>query len=244
MPFSRYSRRPYSRRPWSRRMMLGRARTVARYKAQVPPPYRNALLFPKQGFPERLTVNLPYSKSTRVSPGVLYGAEYQFSLNNMTDLDVSGGGAVGQARGWDQWSPMYARYRVNYVKVTIQARQRASHGVRFVAVVNSSANAITSATEARPWELHGAIDLGLTAANTPPIKKTFIVNPGDVLGFTRAAYQGDDTTSGAVGGIPAVLAYLHLCGYQSDAATVCDWEFDVDYLVNVTLFDRADIAAS
>ena len=137
MPYSRYSRRSSLRRPWSRRVRFARTNVAslmraraARYASAVPPTMRNVVLMPKQGFPERLTVNLPYQKAYRSSPGVLTGTDDIFSLSNMTDLDVSGGGAVGQARGWDQWSPMYSRYRINYVRVDIKARQRAAHGIQ------------------------------------------------------------------------------------------------------------------
>jgi len=249
MPYSRYSRRSSLRRPWTKRVRFAQQGTLAmrrlmRYRANVPSPYRNTLLVPKQGFPERLTVNLPYQKAYRSNPGVLTGTDDIFSLSNMTDIDVSGGGAVGQARGWDQWSLMYARYRVNYVRVDLKARQRAAHGIQVLLIPNSNAGVITSATEVRPWEFHGAIDCGITSTNQPPIEKTVYITPAQVLGYTKASYQADDNTSGAVGGTPTVLAYLHVCGYQMDAVTVADWEYEIKLTFNVTLYDRADIVAS
>jgi len=249
MPFSRYSRRTYNRRasarrPWTMRKRLGASFNVSQYRRIVPYSARNALLTPKQGFPERLTVNLPYQKNYRSNPGILTGTDDVFSLSNMTDLDVSGGGAVGQARGWDQWAPMYASYRVNYVRVDLKARQRASHGIQVLLVANSAAGAITSAVDTRPWELHGAVDCGVTSANQPPIEKTVYLTPAQALGMTKTTYQMDPDTSGPYGGSPSKLAYLHVMGFQIDAATVADWEYELKMTINVTLFDRNDIAAS
>jgi len=251
MPYSRYSRRTSYRRPWSRRVRFARTSLpalmrarAARYASAVPPTMRNVVLMPKQGFPERLTVNLPYQRAHRSNPGVLTGTDDIFSLSNMTDLDVSGGGAVGQARGWDQWSPMYSRYRINYVRVDLKARQRASHGIQVLLIANSNVGAITSATEVRPWEFHGAIDCGITSANQPPIEKTVYLAPHKALGMSRTQYQSDPDTSGPVGGTPTTLAYLHVCGFQIDAATVADWEYEIKLTINVTLFDRVDIVAS
>jgi len=250
MPFSRYSRRSYSRRastrrPWTIRAKMARTPAAAfRYRRVVPGNSRNAILIPKQGFPERLTVNLPYQKAYRSNPGVLTGTDDIFSLSNMTDIDVSGGGAVGQARGWDQWSPMYSSYRVNYVRVDLKARQRASHGIQVLLVTNSQAGVLTSATEARPWEIHGAIDCGITSANQPPIEKTVYLTPAQALGLTKTGYQMDPDTSGPVGGTPSKLAYLHVIGFQIDGATVADWEYEIKMTMNVTLFDRNDISAS
>ena len=62
--------------------------------------------------------------------------------------------------------------------------------------------------------------------------------------MTRTQYQSDPDTSGPVGGTPTTLAYLHVCGYQIDAATVADWEYEIKMTINVTLFDRVDIVAS
>ena len=93
-------------------------------------------------------------------------------------------------------------------------------------------------------EFHGAIDCGITSTNQPLIEKTVYIAPHKALGMTRTQYQSDPDTSGPVGGTPTTLAYLHVCGYQIDAATVADWEYEIKLTINVTLFDRVDIVAS
>lgn len=257
MPYSRYSRpssrpRRYGqRRRWSsyiRRGTLQPAGQAAYLGAQrrrtvtaVPSPMRSVQLMPKQGFPQRITVNLPYQKRYRDNPGVVTLTDNIFAISNMNDIDYSGGGAVGQARAWDQWATAYDYYRVNWVKVTVNVRQRASHGLAVYLVPNVTTSAIS---DSRPFEMQMSQNLGITSANQPPIEVSRTFFPHRILGMSPTEYQASDETAGAVGAAPSQIAYLHLLMQNIDNATVLDAEFDIKFLINVTLFDRADVAVS
>lgn len=200
-----------------------------------------AVLWPKQGFPTRITVTLPYEYNARVSPGVLTSVDSIFAINNCIDLNYSAGGSQ-QPRAWDSWTPLYENYRVNYVVFKCCVRQRASHGIRVVTNLNSSSSDL--GTETRPTELERAELHGVTSSNQPPICFTRTFYPASAFGMTKDQYQGDERTQANTASAPAAIAYLHLLIAQVDAATVADFEVEVYMKVNVTFFDRASIGAS
>jgi len=202
---------------------------------------RTVQLAPKQGFPQRITVNLPYQKRYRDNPGVVTLTDNIFAISNMNDIDYSGGGAVGQARAWDQWATAYDYYRVNWVRVILNVRQRAAHGLGVYLVPNATTSAIT---DSRPFEMQMSQNLGITSTNQPPIEISRTFFPHRILGMSPTEYQSSEETAGAVGGAPVKPCYLHLLMQNIDNATVLDAEFDIKFLINVTLFDRADVAVS
>jgi len=253
MPYtvSSRARRYAPRRPWTRRARMGGSqipgqgrylrRLQASTRAAVPRGLGTVALAPKQGFPQRITLNLPYQKRYRDNPGVVTLTDNVFNLSSMNDIDVSGGGAVGQARGWDQWATAYDYYRVNWVKVILSVRQRAAHGLAVYLVPNATTSTIA---DSRPYEMQMSQNLGITSTNQPPIEVSRTFFPHRILGMSATEYQVSDNTAGAVGAAPSQMAYLHLLCQNIDNATVLDDEFDIKFLFNVTLFDRADVAIS
>lgn len=251
MPYSRYSRpswrrRPYGqRRRWSGRTPLNRGAmgaTMRRYARSAGPDNRTMFTLPvKQGAPSRLTVTLPYEYSQRVNPGVVTAADTIFMINNAADLNFSAAG-VQQPRGYDQWTPFYKKYRVNYVVAKFCVRQRASHGLRVYSVLNNDSTDLAGDT--RVGEMERASLFGITGSNQPPVEVTRTYYPASAMGVTRDQYQGDEDTAGAVAAGPVELVYLHLVCAQQDLATACDFEFTVEMQVNITFYDRIEIGAS
>lgn len=244
-PLRSIARRYGVRRPWLRKGLWAqrsmRSTQMNLRRSQGRDDAALAVLWPKQGFPSRLTVTLPYEYAARVNPGVLTSVDTIIALNNAVDLNSSAGGNQ-QARGFDQWTPQYENYRINYVTAKICVRQRASHGIRVVTHLNSSSSDLSA--ETRPSELERAELHGTTASNQPPIEVTRTFYPASAFGMTKDQYQGDERTQAAVGSAPTAIAYLHILVAQLDALTVADFEMEVYLKVNITFFDRASIAAS
>lgn len=239
------ARRSGARRPWARKGLWAqrsmRRTEVNLRRSQGRDDASLAVLWPKQGFPSRLTVTLPYEYAARVNPGVLTTVDTILAINNAIDLNSSAGGNQ-QARGFDQWTPQYENYRINYVTVKICVRQRAAHGIRVVTHLNSSGTDLGA--ETRPSELERAENHGTTSSNQPPVEFTRTYYPASAFGMTKDQYQGDERTQAAVAAAPGAIAYLHILVAQLDALTVADFEIEVYMKVNITFFDRASIAAS
>jgi hypothetical protein len=218
------------------------AQSMTRYRRAAGPDDRSLFVLPvKQGAPARLTVNLPYEYSQRVSPGVVTAVDTVLKINDCNDLNFSAAGSQ-QPRGWDQWAAFYERYRVNYVTVKFSVRQRAAHGLRVYAVLNSSNSDLSG--DSRIGEMERASLLGITASGTEPVEVTRTFYPASAFGFSKDQYQSDETVAAGYGASPAAIAYLHLVGAQVDLTTAADFEFTISMIVNVTLTDRITIAAS
>lgn len=216
--------------------------SVARaYRSLVPRAFRGPQLTPKQGFPGRITVTLPYHKQIRINPGVVAYADYVFAVNQPVDIDQTGGGAVGQARGYDQWAAQYNDVRVNFVDVTAVIRQRAAHGIVAYAVGNGQTTALGS--DFRQGEDLTSMYLGVSDSSNP-IRRKFRVYPSQILGMTEHQYQADDRTSSTTGAATAQAAYLHFVMTQIDVTTVLDCEISIELDLNMTFFTRLNIAAS
>jgi len=204
----------------------------------VPSSMRSVELAPKQGFPQRITVNLPYQKRLN-STSAASLTDYVFALTNLNDVDTTGGAA--QPRAYDQWTAAYDFYRVNWVKIQLDIRQRANHGLAVYLLPSATS---TSVTDSRPFEIQMSQNIGIVSANQPPLHVSRTFFPGRVLGMSPTEYQSSDETAGAVGGAPAQVAYLHLLMQNIDNTTLVDCEWDVKLLYNVTFYDRADLAVS
>jgi len=215
---------------------------MARYHRATGRDNRTMFTLPvKQGAPSRITLNLPYEYSQRINPGVVTASDTIFMINNAVDLNFSAA-STQQPRGWDQWVDFYQHYRVNYVTVKFCVRQRASHGLRVYAALNTSSTDLS--TDTRIGENERASLLGITGSNQPPVEVTRTYYPASAMGVTRDQYQGDEDTGALVSTGPTQLIYLHLVGAQQDLATACDYEITVNMTVNVTMYDRTEIAAS
>lgn len=245
-----YLRRSYARLPMVRYGPRSGRTTAARvarasrlaYRQAVPRLWRTRALTPKQGFPPTLTVNLPYQQMVRVNPGIVSQTDYIFSPNQPADLDVTGGGAAAQARGYDQWSPMYNEVRVNYVDCRLIVHQRAAHAIGVWVAMNAQVAALGA--DFRPAENLNTKFLGIAASGSQDVECRWRFDPAHALGMTKAEYQTDDSTKSAVGAAAAQAAYLHVLFQQLDVTTVLDVEFSLEMNINMTFTTRLNIAAS
>lgn len=192
------------------------------------------------GFPERMTVTLPYVLAGRVNPGVVAYSDQVFSLNSVFDPDTTGVGH--QPRGFDQWSAVYGSYRVSKVDVNLLCRQRAAHGINVRAITNNQSASLGSDFNVAEFLNH--IYLGQTATNTPPIQRKMTFYPHKVVGKAWSQYISDENTQALVSANPATQAYVHFIIQQVDATTVLDMEYEIQVTYRVTFFNRQNLAIS
>lgn len=192
------------------------------------------------GFPDKMTVSLPYIINGRVNPGIVAGNDQVIRLNGAWDPDFSGVGH--QPRGWDQWAAIYGKYRVSRVDLNILCRQRASHGINVRALANNSP--ATLAGDANVGEFLNHVYLGQTASNTPPVQRKLVFYPHKVLGLTWAQYIANDFSGADTTTTPVDEAYLHLLVMQVDNTTACDFEYEIQATYRVTFYERQNLPLS
>lgn len=243
MPYWRVSRRPRSRvsRPygarWWRMQRIGWRRS-APYRAATAPQSRAGLdMTYKQSPPDRLTIELPYEYNARENPGVTSRNDTVFSINSLFDTCPSAGGNQSP-RGYSEWNNFYANYRVNYIDVIVEVRQRASHGIAVYAIMNNISTDMAAAGEAAPWQQHRSMDLGTTGSNQPVVQRRFRVYPHSVLGMTKDEYQNQPATGASLAANPTERCYLHVFVRQMDDTTACDYEQSIKIKYNFTLRER------
>jgi len=163
-----------------------------------------------------------------------------FSLNCLFDPDITGTGH--QPRGFDQWSTFFENLRVNYVRCSIQIRQRTSHGLRVVLVPSVSSTSLTGAS--RVSEQVNAELLGITGTYSAPIEVVRTYFPARILGMSKTQYQDSDQTYATPGSNPVVGTFLHIVSESPDGITDVDYDYSIRLLINVTWFKRQDVGTS
>jgi len=192
------------------------------------------------GFPERMTVTLPYVISGRVNPGVVAYTDQVININNTYDPDNSGAGH--QPRGFDQWMTVYNKYRVSRLDVNILVRQRASHGLNVRALANNQSASLGSDFNLAEFTNH--IYIGQTASNTPPLQRRLTFYPHKILGLPWQQYISAEETAGTATTSPSDSCFLHVVAQAVDQTTVLDIEWEIQLMYRVTLFDRQNLAIS
>lgn len=240
----RYGKRRYRRstrpRRGGRRRIASRlsvhSRSASRTLAQNAKGYTRALT----GFPNEMRVVLPYADNRRVNPGVAYGSDTVYNINSCFDPENTGGGH--QPRGFDQWAGVYNKYRVNKLTIDYEIRQRGAHGIMGYIVVNNDVGTLSTNNESA--EYNNAINLGSTSSNVRPLSGTKVFWPHKILGKSWQQYISDEDCSALVTTDPTELIFLHLLAQQIDETTACDYEIQITIFMDVTFYDRKNLAIS
>lgn len=192
------------------------------------------------GFPQRMTVALPYVVSLRAAPAS-FGVDQTFRMNSCFDPDFSGVGH--QPRGWDQWSAVYNQYRVGRVDFNILVRNRGDHGIICRALANNESAALF--TDGTLAEFANQTYLGSNSSNTPPIQRKLRYYSHKTLGKTWRQYISDENTAALVTTNPTEEGYVHFIMQNIDQtdATI-DVEYEIQAVYRVTFFDHKNIGSS
>lgn len=243
MPYVKKTTRRYKKAGRGRRRVT-RARTGVGTVKSSAQQFKRNMYNPRtavSGFPNQLTVTLPYTTNARINPGAgQTGSDYIYAINSAFDPDVTAGGH--QPRGFDEWSAIYAQYRVSKVSAYMTIRQRAAHGIGVSVICNNVSTALGATADI--LEYNNVQYLGSTSSNVRPLQKKITVYPHKVLGQKWSQYIGSDTTKALISASPSEIGYMHIVAQQIDQVTDCDYEFEIILYYKVTFFDRTNLPAS
>lgn len=187
-------------------------------------------------FPRTMKVKLVYLEALSTATTNGLNLDRVFNLNSGFDPYRTGTGH--QPRGWDQWTTMYNRYRVDVCDVIAQFTNAPSDGAMCSLFANNDATAITDLSEIieSPFCYWKPIQLGGPAVT---IRHRF--NLAAINGITHQHYQTDDRYSALTTSDPAEILALHV-GFNCKTAFTTNMYITLEYYI--TFFDPIQVAAS
>lgn len=161
--------------------------------------------------PVRYNAIMRYSDVFQFSTGVagVYGVEQSMRLNSLFDPDLTGTGH--QPYGYDQMTPLYGRYQVRAVKVTLHWTDPSADGVRVACMLqgNVSVTSLTSQTIGYVDELPFTKCGNINNTGDQKNKMVFYIPLHKALGLSKQAYADDTSnTASVVSGSPSLQAYI------------------------------------
>jgi hypothetical protein len=158
-----------------------------------------------------LVVRLPWSWSSNITEGVAgSGASYSFAINNAYDPNFTGVGA--QPLSFDQYSALYARYRVMRVSYDVSFATRTASTCFRVGLFPSASSTLTADVNA--WIVQNRAArfrwLGPVSGSNNIARFSGTVDFPDMLGITKTQFDIDMDFSAITGAGPNRTLYLHI----------------------------------
>lgn len=157
-----------------------------------------------------IRVKLPWSWGGTITETVASaGSSYTFGINNCYDPNFTGAGA--QPLGFDQYSALYARYRVLRVRYRVTFAQRGTIPCRIGCYASPQS---TLPADSNAWTIQNSTAkqsfLGTTTGGNNVYVFTGTLLPSRVFGVTQNEYLSDQDFAAGTGFGPARLCYLHI----------------------------------
>jgi len=184
---------------------------------------------PRMGPGNQLWATLIYANTFTLDSGASTTAVQQFSLNNLEDVDVTGGDA--EPTGWDQLKAIYTNFTVTKCEYKIQAINISS-GQQVVAVGVSDVS--TSPSTARQVIENGSAQwsYNYAAANgsIDPMKTSYssAVALDKLFGVSLSNLLAEDSYSHTTGTAPADQGYLNVVMENLDAGDQAAQRFYIE----------------
>lgn len=211
------------------------ARKLAR-KLRKPKPSRNIMVATRssQGpIAPRLLTKLKYTSTFSLSLTSTLNSQKQFNLNSLYSPEVSGG---HQPYGYDQISPLYARYRVYKTAYRFQIMQQSDVITRVAVIPHNSSDSWTSITfdalTEKPRAFHKM--LGYTGSGTSVQTIKGHISLPRLNGQTSAEYRGNDRAQSLCNTSPAEDLYLSFIANSAGSPTI---NVQVQMIFYVEFFD-------
>ncbi len=137
------------------------------------------------------------------------GALYTFAINNLFDPNFTGAGT--QPISFDQYSALYARYRVLALRYKVAFAQRTTIPAR-VGLYTSPQSTLPADPNAWCAQNRSAKQafLGVYTGGNNVAVFNGRINLHDVFGITPQEYKSDQDFSSATGAGPSRVAYMHI----------------------------------
>lgn len=166
-------------------------------------------------------------------------SETQWNLNSIFDPNRSGGGHQPLYR--DQYSSLYAQFRVYRCDYKIRASCNGTVGGTLCVLPNNSSVVLTNIDQA--CETPGAQlrQFGSVSGDSSVITMSGSVYLPKLNGKSATAYKTDDRTAGSTTADPSEVLSLHVLSISSGTPTI---DFVVELNYHVEFFDPFQIAAS
>lgn len=192
--------------------------------------------------PDSVTLTLKYFETVTMTSLTTTSAwDYLFRLNSPFDPNFTGTGY--QPAGFDQWSALYSKYRVNSAEWRVGViPSDGAYGLNFCCIERGEStldgNFYNLAME--PRSKVGFIG----TRGAPPMTLTGGVTIRDIFGVTAIEYKDDDYAA-LISTNPANQAYLYLkCVQPGGEVPTADTQVMVEIRYNVTFFARVEQDAS
>lgn len=187
-------------------------------------------------FPDRVFTELKYAQlqsTGNITKGAAY--EYFFRGNSVFDPDFTGTGA--QPTYFDNFSPLYLRYRVHASKITVRAVCDSTNSASFTICVSpvdlSTGYSTLADYQAGPYTKYKQVAFATstqTVTNFMTTKKKF--------GFKTIADEEDMASLCSTN--PAEVWYWGICIDGTDSTSTIKAALDIQIKYYVEFFDRAD----
>lgn len=156
----------------------------------------------------QLWATLIYANTFTLDSAAGTTAVQQFSLNNMDDVDITGGDA--EPSGWDQLKAIYSQFTCTKVEYKIQViNQTSVNQIVAVGVSDSS----TVPTTARQVIENGSAEWALTSGSSSNFMRSSwsgAVALDKLFGVSFANLLAEDSYSHASGTTPSDQGYLNI----------------------------------
>ncbi len=159
---------------------------------------------------------------------------YDYRITDLYDPDYTGTG--NQPVGFDQFTAMYARFRVTFVSLVVQFQNMTPGGV--VGAFPSVDPALPAAQLS--WPSQPLAQTGLVATNTPGYTFRWRIRPWELFRVSKQEYMGGEEYSGTSAASPLRNIYLHtwirgLGASVSSCAVMVRIAYDVEFFAPVPL---------
>lgn len=201
-------------------------------------------------FPPIKSYKLTYEEDISLSVGTAgtTGTQHRWSLNNLHDPNVTGGGH--QPYGWDALKVAYNRYKVNgcFVKMEVYNVQTISALTFVYGITNPSEFGSYSFTARSPEELsEKPMAESVTIQNIGAGKKIikFYIPLYKAFQITNLQYKADiDTTTADSGSFPGSQAGLNMAVADPNGGSSGSCRVKVTLIYYTTLYQREIMAQS
>jgi len=199
------------------------------------------------GFPDRERVKLVYSADISRSPATTVHTDYVFSGNGLFDCDITGTG--GQPANYDDFSAIYARYRVYGSKIVVRMWSPGSlTGAGVFRICLAPRHLTTAVTDiagfhdaqSQPFA-QAAIFYGGNATSrgtTMEMRKSMTTKV--IMGYKQSAVDDDDTLAALTSANPNHQWYWHLIAGMMDGSSSGTVYYNLEIEYDVEFYDRVD----
>lgn len=197
-------------------------------------------------FPPSIVKSLKYAELFQMSTSAagVIGTQQVMRLNSLYDPNHTGAGH--QPYGFDNLSPLYAKYRVDRVKfkITMSTPAAANDMIGYASVSPGTSAALTGKANWQPfeWPNCSTCHLSSTGDRRGILRGSFHLH--QLAGVSKLKYEADDVYASAIGADPDqdILLTFSVGSYSLSVSQVCSALIELEY--GTTFFERTTLGTS